>query len=89
MTIHTERLIAFGFLSLFAIFLFAPKKAPREPVVAAIQTIEAAERPEGDYRDAVIDALHARIVELEGQVADWEEHHEAVHRGECVPRPDW
>jgi hypothetical protein len=89
MTIHVERLIAFAFLSLFGIVLLAPEKSPPEPVVAAVQRSDDRGMPEGDYRDAVIDALHARILELEREVADWEEHHAAVHRGECVPRPGW
>ena len=89
MTTHVEKMVAFAFLSLIAILVLAPEKAPPEPAVAAVRQASAAGTLKGDYRDAVIDRLHARILELEGQVAEWEEHHEAVHRGECVPRPGW
>ena len=83
MTTHMEQVAAFALLALLGILIFVPAKAPPE------QQAVAAEFPNGDYRDTVIDALHAEMLKLERKVAEWEEHHEAVHRGECVPRPDW
>ncbi len=83
MTNPVEQVAAFALLALIGILVFAPAKAPPD------ERTLAAELPTGDYRDAVIDALHAEILSLERKLTEWEEHHEAVHRGECVPRPGW
>lgn len=83
MTTHSEQIAAFALLAFIGILLFAPTKAPSEEGTARATVASA------DYRDEVIEMLQAEIRELEHTVDEWEQHHEAVHRGECSPRPNW